>query len=67
MAEKQTEKEPWTISVPEARAEAGMSKNAAYAAADRGEIPTIRFGRLRRVPVIRWRKILAGELEAVAK
>ena len=67
MTEKETAKEPWTISVPEAGREAGMSKNAAYAAADRGEIPTIRFGRLRRVPVVRWRKILAGELGAIAK
>src|SRR5262245_55611362 len=40
----------WTISVPEAGKEAGMSKNAAYRAANRGEIPTVRFGKLLRVP-----------------
>jgi hypothetical protein len=52
---------PLTISVPEAGREAGMGKNAAYRAADRGEIPTLRFGKLRRVPVAFWRKKLAGE------
>jgi hypothetical protein len=29
----------------------GLSKNASYAAAVRGEIPTIKIGRLLRVPV----------------
>jgi hypothetical protein len=42
----------WTISVPEAgRRYFNLSRNASYAAADRGEIPTLRIGRLRRVPV----------------
>jgi hypothetical protein len=41
-----------TISVPEAgRKYFGLSRNGAYAAAERGEIPTIRIGRLKRVPV----------------
>jgi hypothetical protein len=41
-----------TISVPEAgRVYFGISRNAAYAAAERGDIPTIRVGRLLRVPV----------------
>jgi hypothetical protein len=41
-----------TISVPEAGARYfGMSRNASYAAAARGEIPTIKVGRLKRVPV----------------
>jgi hypothetical protein len=41
-----------TISVPEAGWKYfGLSRNGAYAAADRGEIPTIRIGRLKRVPV----------------
>ena len=52
---------PLTVSIPEAGREAGMGKNASYRAADRGEIPTICFGKLRRVPVAKWRKILAGE------
>lgn len=41
-----------TISVPEAGREYfDMSRNASYAAAARGEIPTIRLGKLLRVPV----------------
>jgi excisionase family DNA binding protein len=43
---------PKTITVPEAGAEYfGLSRNAAYAAATRGDIPTIRVGKLLRVPV----------------
>jgi excisionase family DNA binding protein len=41
-----------TLTVPEAGKEYfGLSKNASYAAVVRGEIPTIRVGRLLRVPV----------------
>jgi hypothetical protein len=41
-----------TISVPEAGARYfGLSRNASYDAAARGEIPTIKVGRLKRVPV----------------
>jgi Helix-turn-helix domain len=41
-----------TLSVPEAgRRYFGLSRNGAYAAADRGEIPVIRIGRLLRVPI----------------
>jgi hypothetical protein len=41
-----------TMSVPAAgRRYYGLSRNGSYAAADRGEIPTIKVGRLRRVPV----------------
>lgn len=41
-----------TISVPEAgKRYFGLSRNGAYAAAGRGEIPTIKVGRLLRVPV----------------
>jgi Helix-turn-helix domain len=43
---------PLTISVPEAGKQYfGLCRNAAYDAAARGEIPTIRIGRLLRVPV----------------
>jgi hypothetical protein len=43
---------PLTISVPEAgRKYFGLSRNASYAAAARGDIPTIRIGKLLRVPV----------------
>jgi hypothetical protein len=47
------EEAPLTISVPEAgKRYFGLSRNAAYDAAARGEIPTIRIGRLLRVPVL---------------
>jgi excisionase family DNA binding protein len=43
---------PATISVPEAGAQYfGLSRNGSYDAARRGELPTIRVGRLLRVPV----------------
>ncbi|MCK1289918.1 helix-turn-helix domain-containing protein [Bradyrhizobium sp. 30] len=48
-----------TITVPEAGRMAGLSRNGAYAAAERGEIPTIRFGRLLRVPAAAWERILS--------
>jgi excisionase family DNA binding protein len=41
-----------TMSIPEAGAHYfGLSRGGSYDAADRGEIPFIRIGRLRRVPV----------------
>jgi hypothetical protein len=47
-----TEMSPLTLSVPEAgKRYFDLSRNAAYAAAARGEIPTIKIGRLLRVPV----------------
>jgi hypothetical protein len=50
-----------TISVPEAgKRFFNLSRNGSYAAADRGEIPTIRIGRLLRVPV----RALEAKLEA---
>jgi hypothetical protein len=57
-----------TISVPEAgRHYFGLSRNAAYAAAERGEIPTIRIGRLLRVPVRAMeRKLDAADREPVS-
>jgi hypothetical protein len=43
---------PPTMTVPEAgKRYFGLSRNGAYCAAARGEIPTIRIGRLLRVPV----------------
>jgi len=46
------DEDPKTLSVPEAgRRYFNLSRNASYEAAARGEIPTMRFGRLLRVPV----------------
>jgi hypothetical protein len=36
----------------------GLSRNGSYAAADRGEIPVVRVGRLLRVPVRALEKML---------
>jgi hypothetical protein len=48
-----------TMSVPEAgRRYFGMSRNAAYMAAARGELPTVRIGRLLRVPVRAMERML---------
>jgi excisionase family DNA binding protein len=52
-----------TISVPEAgRRYFGLSRGASYQAAERGEIPTVRVGRLLRVPVAAMDRILASAL-----
>ena len=53
---------PLTLSVPEAgRRYYGIGRNAAYRAAKRGEIPTIKVGDLLRVPIIQMERLLAGE------
>jgi hypothetical protein len=45
--------EPKTLTVPEAGREYfGLGRNASYEAARRGEIPTIKIGKLLRVPVV---------------
>lgn len=55
-----------TYEVPEAGAMVGLTRNASYKAAKRGEIPTMRFGRLLRVPKAAWDRKLqgAGAIEA---
>jgi excisionase family DNA binding protein len=55
---------PLTLTVPEAgKRYFALSRNAAYAAAARGELPTIRIGRLLRVPI----KALEQMLERAGK
>jgi excisionase family DNA binding protein len=50
---------PRTISVPEAgKAYLGLSRGAAYQAAAAGLIPTIRVGRLLKVPVSAMERLL---------
>jgi len=44
--------------VPEAGAKLGLSRNGSYDAAARGEIPTIRIGRLLKVPKIAFDRML---------
>jgi hypothetical protein len=48
----EAKEDPITITVPEAgKRYFGLCRNAAYDAAARGQIPTIKIGRLLRVPV----------------
>jgi hypothetical protein len=56
--------EPLTYSIPFAGFLAGIGKNASYAAARRGEIPTIKLGGKYRVPGAKWRRMLAEGLES---
>jgi hypothetical protein len=56
-----------TLSVPQAgKKYFGLSRNGAYDAAKRGDLPTIRIGRLLRVPVRALEQMLdrAGERPA---
>jgi hypothetical protein len=47
-----SEEIPLTLTVPAAgKKYFGLSRNGAYDAAKRGEIPTIKIGRLLRVPI----------------
>jgi hypothetical protein len=56
-----SEEAPLTISVPEAgKKYFGLSRNASYDAAARGELPVIRIGRLLRVPVRALEQMLDG-------
>ena len=55
--------EPLTISIPVAgKRYYGLGRNGSYEAAARGEIPTIRVGRLLKVPV----RAMEAMLNAVA-
>jgi len=48
-----------TMTVPEAgKKYFGLSRNGSYAAADRGELPVIKIGRLLRVPVRAMERML---------
>ncbi len=56
---EQTANMPKTMSVPEAgKVYYGLSRNGSYEAARRGDIPTIRVGRLLRVPVAAMERIV---------
>jgi hypothetical protein len=54
-----TDQTPQTLSVPQAgKRYFGLSRNASYAAAQRGQLPIIRIGRLLRVPVRAMERML---------
>jgi hypothetical protein len=48
--------EPMVMSVPEAGKELKLGTSSSYAAAARGEIPTIRIGRRLLVPIKKFRR-----------
>jgi excisionase family DNA binding protein len=50
--------------VPEAGAKLGLSRNGSYEAAARGEIPTIRIGRLLKVPKAAFDRMLEQPAKA---
>jgi hypothetical protein len=53
--------EPKTLTVPDAgRIYFGLGRGASYEAARRGDIPTIRIGKLLRVPVVALERMLEG-------
>ena len=53
------DEQPLTTTVPEAgKKYFGLSRNASYDAAARGDIPTIKIGRLLRVPVRAMERML---------
>jgi hypothetical protein len=59
---------PLTLSVPEAgKRYFALGRNAAYAAAERGDLPVIKVGRVLRVPVRAMERMLddAGTKPAV--
>jgi hypothetical protein len=45
---------------PETGQALGLSRNATYEAARRGEIPTVPFGRLKKVPIWFFRQLRDG-------
>ncbi len=52
------------LSIPEAGAMIGLSRNSAYEAAKKGDIPTIKVGGLLVVPRLIWLRMLGIEQPA---
>lgn len=50
-----------TLTIEEAARMLGIGRNSAYEACKRGEIPSIKIGRLLRVPRIPFERMLAGQ------
>jgi hypothetical protein len=53
---KTSKSEPMVMSVPDAGKELDLGVSSSYAAAARGEIPTIRIGRRLLVPIKKFRR-----------
>jgi hypothetical protein len=59
--------EPKTLTIPKAGKDYfGLCRNASYAAAKRGDIPTIKIGRLLRVPVVALEAMLKSTIKTEA-
>lgn len=56
-----------TYDVPDAGKRLGLGKNAAYEAARRGEIPTIRIGRRLLVPKAAFNRMLAADAGSLGR
>ena len=52
------ENEKLTITVPEAGRALGIGRNAAYAAARNGELPTVKIGKRLLVPIVALERLL---------
>jgi hypothetical protein len=61
---KPSERGTHVFSVPQAGRMVGLSRNGSYAAAKRGEIPTVKFGFRLVVPRAAWLRRLGLESEA---
>ena len=59
MTDRAEENQRLVYDVPEAGAKLGLSRNASYAAAKRGDLPTIKIGKLLRVPKAAFDQLLA--------
>lgn len=55
-----------TITVPEAGQLLNIGRDAAYAAAERGELPVLRLGRRLVVPVPRFMELLGAQRQSGA-
>ena len=53
-----TQNKSLVYEVPEAGEKLGLSRNASYDAAKRGDIPTIKIGRLLKVPKAAFHRML---------
>jgi excisionase family DNA binding protein len=53
--------EKLVMSVPEAGAKLGLSRESAYRAVREGSIPAIRIGNLWKVPVVQLERLLNGK------
>jgi len=59
--------QPQTMTIPEAGKQYfSLSRNGSYAAAKRGDIPTIRIGKLLRVPIRALEQMLDMALKTAA-